>query len=142
MTMTFVNLPVTDLPRAIAFYEALGFTVNPGFTGEDAACLTIEEDHSAFMLLMRDFFQSFTDQPLGDPARTVSAITAVDLPSRAAVDAAAEAGLAAGGTEARPPTDHGFVYQRQLTDPDGNVIEVGHMDPAFAWGGRPDTPAS
>ncbi|RII96806.1 VOC family protein, partial [Clavibacter michiganensis] len=54
-----------------------------------------------------------------------------DLPSRAAVDAAAEAGLAAGGTEARPPTDHGFVYQRQLTDPDGNVIEVGHMDPAF-----------
>jgi predicted lactoylglutathione lyase len=135
MTMIFVNLPVTDLERATAFYTAVGFTVNPAFTDENAACIVVEEGHSCLMLLTRPFFQSFTDLPLGEPAQAVSALTSVDLASREAVDAAVVAGLAAGGTEAHPVADYGFMYQRQLTDPDGNILEVGHMDPAFAAGG-------
>ena len=132
MTAMFVNLPVTDLERAKAFYTAIGFTINPLFTDHNAACVVVEEGHSAFMILTRDFFQSFTDLPIGDPAVNPSAAIALFLDSREAVDVAAAAGIAAGGKEGHPASDYGFMYQRQLTDPDGNVLEFGWMDPVAA----------
>ncbi|MDO7880786.1 VOC family protein [Salinibacterium soli] len=132
MAQMFVNLPVTDLERAKTFYTALGFTINPAFTDHNAACVVVDEGHNYFMILTREFFQTFTDLPLGDNATSPSVATAIFVDSRAEVDAAAEAGLAAGGTEARPAADYGFMYQRQLTDPDGNLIEFGWMDPVAA----------
>ena len=132
MTAMFVNLPVTDLERAKAFYTAIGFTVNPLFTDHNAACVVVEEDHSAFMLLVRDFFQTFTELPIGDPAVAPSVATAIFLESRDEVDAAVAAGLASGGVEAHAAADYGFMYQRQLTDPDGNILEFGWMDPQAA----------
>jgi uncharacterized protein len=135
MTAMFVNLPVTDLERAKAFYTAIGFTINPLFTDHNAACVVVEDGHSYFMILVRDFFQSFTDRPIGDPAATVSAATSIMLDSREAVDATLADGIAAGGAEAHPATDLGFMYQRQLTDPDGHVLEFGYMDPVAAQQG-------
>jgi uncharacterized protein len=132
MTAMFVNLPVTDLDRAKAFYESLGFRINPAFTDHNAACVVVEDDHAYFMLLVREFFQTFTDKPIGDPAEAVSAATAIFLESREAVDSTVAAGLATGGSEARDASDYGFMYQRQLTDPDGNLIEFGWMDPKAA----------
>lgn len=132
MTWMFVNLPVTDLERAKAFYTAIGFTINPLFTDHNAACVVVEDGHSAFMLLTREYFQTFTDRPIGDPAETVSVATAIFLDSREAVDATLADGVAAGGTEDHPVADYGFMYQRQLTDPDGNVLEFGWMDPVAA----------
>ena len=132
MAMMFVNLPVTDLERAKAFYTAIGFTINPLFTDHNAACVVVEEDHSYFMILTREYFQTFSDRPIGDPSLTVSAATSIFVDDRGAVDAALTAGLAAGGSEAHPATDLGFMYQRQLTDPDGNVLEFGYMDPVAA----------
>ncbi len=132
MTAMFVNLPVTDLERAKAFYTAIGFTINPQFTDHNAACVVVEEDHSYFMLLVREYFQTFTDLPIGDPAVNPSVSTAIFLDSRAEVDSAVADGLAAGGSEARPAADYGFMYQRQLTGPDGNVLEFGWMDPVAA----------
>jgi predicted lactoylglutathione lyase len=135
MTAMFVNLPVTDLDRAKAFYTALGFTINPLFTDHNAACVVVEEDHSAFMLLVRDYFQSFSDRPIGDPAAAVSTSTAIFLDSREAVDSTVADGIAAGGSEDQPPSDYGFMYQRQLTDPDGHVLEFGYFDPVAAGQG-------
>ena len=132
MTAMFVNLPVTDLDRAKAFYTALGFTINPAFTDHNAACVVVEEDHSYFMILVREFFQTFTELPLGDPAVNPTTATAIFLDSREAVDKAVADGIAAGGSEQRPASDYGFMYQRQLTDPDGNVLEFGYMDPVAA----------
>jgi len=132
MTSMFVNLPVTDLERAKAFYTAIGFRINPSFTDHNAACVVVEEDHSYFMILVRDYLQTFTDLPLGDPAVNPTTATAIFVEDRAAVDTAVAAGLAAGGTEARPASDYGFMYQRQLTDPDGNLLEFGWMDPVAA----------
>ena len=132
MTAMFVNLPVTDLERAKAFYESVGFTINPLFSDHNAACVVVEDDHSYFMILVREYFQTFTDLPIGDPAVNPSVATAVFLDNREAVDTAVARGLAAGGTEARPAADHGFMYQRQLTDPDGNILEFGYMDPTAA----------
>jgi hypothetical protein len=130
--MMFVNLPVTDLERAKAFYTAIGFTINPMFSDHNAACVVVEEDHNFFMILTRDYFQTFSDLPVGDPTTTVSVSTAIFLDSRESVDVAVSDGLAAGGSEARPAADYGFMYQRQLTDPDGNILEFGYMDPAAA----------
>ena len=135
MTAMFVNLPVTDLERAKGFYTALGFTINPLFSDHNAACVVVEQDHSAFMLLTREYFQSFSERPIGDPSATVSVSTAVFLDSREAVDATVADGLAAGGTEDQPATDYGFMYQRQLNDPDGNILEFGYMDQAAAGQG-------
>ena len=124
MTAMFVNLPVTDLERAKAFYTAVGFTINPAFTDHNAACVVVEEDHSYFMILVREFFQTFTDLPIGDPTVSPSVSTAIFLNSREDVDATVVKGLAAGGVEPRPATDYGFMYQRQINDPDGNLLEA------------------
>lgn len=132
MTAMFVNLPVTDLERATAFYSALGFTINPLFTDHNAACVVVEEDHSYFMILVRDFFQTFTDLPIGDPAVNPCVATAIFFDSRNEVDTAVADGIAAGGMEPRTASDYGFMYQRQLTDPDGNLLEFGWMDPVAA----------
>lgn len=132
MRMMFVNLPVTDLERAKAFYTSLGFTINPLFSDHNAACVVVEDGHNYFMILVRDFFQTFSDRPIGDPSVTVSVSTAIFLDSREKVDATIEAGLAAGGVEERPASDYGFMYQRQLADPDGNILEFGWMDPTAA----------
>ncbi|GAA2090733.1 VOC family protein [Pseudolysinimonas kribbensis] len=132
MSLLFVNLPVTDLDRAKAFYTAIGGTVNPLFTDHNAACIVVDEDHNYFMLLTREFFQTFTDLPIGDPSTHAAVSTAIFLESRDAVDAAVARGLEAGGAEPRPAADYGFMYQRQLTDPDGNLLEFGWMEPAAA----------
>ena len=135
MTAMFVNLPVTDLERSKAFYTAIGFTLNPAFSDHNAACFVVEEDHSYFMILMREYFQTFTDLPIGDPAVNPSVSTAIFLDTREAVDKVLADGLAAGGREPHDATDYGFMYQRSLTDPDGNVIDFGWMDPADAQQG-------
>ena len=132
MAQMFVNLPVTDLERAKAFYTALGFTINPLFTDHNAACVVVEDGHNYFMILTREFFQTFTDLPIGDPAVNPSVAVAIFLDSRDDVDAAVAAGIAAGGAEPHPASDYGFMYQRQLTDPDGNFLEFGWMDPVAA----------
>ena len=132
MPSMFVNLPVTDLERAKSFYTAIGFAINPLFTDHNAACVVVEEDHSYFMILVREYFQTFTDLPIGDPKVNPSVSTAIFLDSREAVDAAVVDGLAAGGSEDRPASDYGFMYQRQLADPDGNILEFGWMDPVAA----------
>ena len=130
MTMMIVNLPVTDLERAKTFYTAIGFRLNPMFTDHNAACVFVEEEHSAVMITTRDYFQTFTDLPIGDPAVNPSVATAIFLDSREAVDLALSAGLGAGGSEPHPAADYGFMYQRQLNDPDGNILEFGWMDQA------------
>jgi uncharacterized protein len=132
VTGIFVNLPVVDLERAKAFYVAIGFTINPAFTDHNAACIIVEEGHSYVMIETREFFQSMTELPIGDPAVNPTSATAIFLDSREAVDAAVAAGVAAGGSEPGEPSDYGFMYQRGLTDPDGNVIDFGWMDPVAA----------
>jgi uncharacterized protein len=132
MTAMFVNLPVTDLERSKAFYTAIGFRINPLFTDHNAACVVVEDDHSYFMILVRDYFQTFTELTIGDPAVNPSVSTAIFLDNRESVDKAVADGIAAGGSEPRPASDYGFMYQRQLNDPDGNILEFGWMDPVAA----------
>jgi predicted lactoylglutathione lyase len=135
MTQMFINLPVTDLERSKAFYTALGFTINPMFTDHNAACVVVEEDHSYFMIQLREYLQTMTALPLGDPSVNPTGGTAIFVESREAVDVAVAAGVAAGGSEIGEPADYGFMYQRGLADPDGNIVDFGWMDPVAAQQG-------
>lgn len=132
MPQLFVNLPVTDLDRAKAFYTSLGFTINPKFTDDNAACVIIDEGQHYVMILKREFFQTFTELPIGDPSVSPTTATALFFDSRDEVDSVHASGLGAGGSEPQPASDYGFMYQRTLCDPDGNILELGWMDPVAA----------
>ena len=126
----FVNLPVRDLPRTVAFYKALGFTFNPQFTDATAACMVISE-HNYAMLLTHEKFAQFTKKPIADARAETGVLVALALDSVADVDAMVAAALAAGGSEPRARQDHGFMIQRTFEDPDGHTWEPFWMDPTF-----------
>lgn len=134
--MIFVNLPVTDLPRARAFYEATGFTINEMFSDETAACAVMSEEIFV-MLLTHPKMKDFTTLPIGDAKQSVQHMLATNCDSRADVDALIEKAVKAGGTETRPVQDLGFMYSRAYADPDGHIWEPFWMDPAAAAGGPP-----
>lgn len=127
--MIFVNLPVSNLERSKTFYTALGFTINPQFSDDTAACVVIS-DSIFLMILTHAKFDGFLTNPRADTTKTTSALIALNRDDRAAVDAMAETALQAGGAEPKPATDHGFMYTRTFHDPDGNVFEPLWMDPS------------
>ncbi len=129
--MIFINLPTADLARSREFYVALGCHINPLFSDDNAACV-VWSDEVYFMVLTREYFATFTDKEIADPATTLQTLIAMSRDSRAEVDAIVDAGLAAGGTAPRPAQDYGFMYQRSLADPDGHVIEFSFMEPGAA----------
>jgi uncharacterized protein len=134
MTSVFVNLPTNDLERSKAFYVSLGAAINPVFTDDNAACIVWDEN-VYFMVLKRDFFATFTDKAVADPTTTAQVLVALSRDSRAHVDETLAAGLEAGGSEPRPVQDYGFMYSRDLEDPDGNILEFLYMDPVAAEAG-------
>ena len=131
--MIFVNLPVADLPKAMAFYAALGFTNNPHFTDDTAACMVWSEAIHV-MLLTHDKWRTFTSRPI-PPASSSEVLLAMSFESRDAVDGFAAAAKAHGGTaDINPAQDHGFMFSRSLADLDGHVWEAFWMDPAAVPG--------
>ncbi len=127
--MIFVNLPVADLAKSMAFYTGIGFTNNPQFTDDTAACMVWSETIFV-MLLTHGKWKSFTERPI--PPTTSSEVSlAISLESREAVDAINEAAAKHGGTaDINPVQDHGFMYGRDLIDLDGHVWGAFWMDPA------------
>lgn len=130
-TSIFLNIPTTDLERAKEFYTALGFTINPLFTDENAACVVLS-DTIYFMVLTREYLGTFTDKQIIDPKTQAQVSIALTRDSREEVDAVLAKGLAAGGSEPRPAQDYGFMYSRDLDDPDGNNLSFLFMEPAAA----------
>ncbi len=125
--MIFVNLPVADLPTARAFYEAIGARNEPMFTDETAACMVFSETIHV-MLLTHDKYRMFTSKRIADAHETSEVLIAITLDGRAEVDDITGRALAAGGREARPAEDHGWMYSRAFEDPDGHVWEPVWMD--------------
>jgi len=125
----FVNFTTNDLDRSKAFYEALGYTINPMFTDDNAACVVLSDD-IYFMVQTREFYATFTDKKIIDPHTEAGASIALSQDSREEVDAIIAKGLEAGGSEPRPAQDYGFMYSRDLEDPDGNMLSFLYMVPA------------
>ncbi|MEX4010509.1 VOC family protein [Neoaquamicrobium sediminum] len=125
--MIFVNLPVTDLARSEAFYEALGFTKNPQFSDDGSACMVVSETIHV-MLLTHAKWKSFTSRQIA-PAHSSEVLLALSCDSRDAVDAMNSAAAKHDGTaDINPAQDLGFMYNRNFADPDGHVWEAMYMD--------------
>jgi uncharacterized protein len=125
----FVNLPVKQLDKSMAFFKTLGFTFNPQFTDDTAACMVISDDIYA-MLLTEPKFREFTRKPIADATRTTEVLTALSVDSKAEVERMFDAALQAGATEAREPMDYGFMFGRSFNDLDGHIWELIWMDPS------------
>jgi predicted lactoylglutathione lyase len=125
--LIFVNLPVADLDRSIAFYEAIGATKNPQFSDDTAACMFLSETINV-MILTHDKFRQFTPKRIADAHETSEVLICISADSREAVDEMTERALASGGREPREPQDYGFMYGRSFEDPDGHIWEPMFMD--------------
>lgn len=135
--MIFVNLPVSDLAASLAFYSALGFERNPAFSDDRASCM-VWSDTIFVMIHSIESWRRFTQAPL-PPTDAKGMMLAINLDSREEVDALVAVAGASGGTaDINPPEDHGFMYQRSVADPDGNIWEPFWMDPKAAADGPPD----
>jgi hypothetical protein len=135
--MIFVNLPVADLAKSTAFYEAVGFTNNPQFSNEMAACM-VWSDTIHVMLLTHDFWKTFTSKAIPDAKTSAQVLLCISRDSKAEVDSIVAAAEKAGGaTDPTPTQDMGFMYGRSFEDPDGHIWETMWMDPAAAAEGPP-----
>lgn len=123
----FVNLPVRDLAKSTAFYQAIGFRKNDLFSNERASAMEWSDTVSV-MLLTHGFYSGFTSKPIADSHATSGALYALSFDSRDDVDAITEQAIAAGGREAHPPEDEGFMYSRAFEDPDGHGFGPFWMD--------------
>ena len=127
--MIFVTLPVSDMGRARAFYEALGWTINPAFSSDTSACVVVSEAIYV-MLATHDAFRAQSPKPMVLPSQGASALIALSCESRDEVDAMTKAALAAGGKSLHDAEDLGFMYSRAFADHDGNGFGPFWMDPA------------
>ena len=136
--MIFVNLPVTDLDKSKAFYEAVGAANNPAFTDDTAACMVVEEGSIHVMLLTHAKWATFTSKKIPDAHTTAQVLICVSADSRDAVDGQVDKAVKAGGKADPTPTqDYGFMYGRSFEDPDGHIWEVMWMDPTAIPAGEP-----
>jgi predicted lactoylglutathione lyase len=137
MTKTlFISLPVADLAASTAFYKALGFEQNAQFSDDTSACMVWSEAIRV-MLLTHAKWRTFTQRPFPPPG-TAGHMLSLSMDSRSAVDALQRAASAHGGqADANPPEDFGFMYSRDLADPDGHLWATFWMDPAATPGAAP-----
>lgn len=130
-TKIFVNLPVKELNRSVAFFTKLGFKFNPQFTDEYATCMIVGDD-IFIMLLVKKFFKAFTKKEIADATKSTEAIICLSADSREKVDEMVYKAIEAGATTPNEKQDQGFMYGHGFQDLDGHLWEVMYMDPS-AW---------
>jgi len=122
----FLNLPVADLQRSVDFFKALGFTQNPQFSDETAACIVIS-DAISVMLGTHAKFREFTPKAVCDTSQAVEVLISLSCESREQVDELVAKALAAGGSTYDKAEDFGFMYTHSFVDPDGHGWGLLHM---------------
>ena len=126
--MIFINLPVADLAKSVAFYEATGATKNPQFSDDTAACMVVS-DSIYVMLLTHPKWATFTQKPIVDAHAASEVMMCLSADDRTAVDDMVAAASAHGGkADINPLQDHGFMYGRSFEDVDGHIWEIMFMD--------------
>lgn len=126
-TKVFINLPVSDVERSKAFFEGLGFSFNPQFSDDKAACIVIS-DSIYVQLLQRDYFATFTRKAIADAHKTTEVLIALDAASREEVDQFIAKAVELGATTYAQAADHGWMYQHSFADLDGHQWEMAYVD--------------
>lgn len=129
MSKIFINLPVSDVSQATAFYQALGFTQNMDFSNSDASAM-VYDDNLSVMLLSHEFTRNFlpVHKTVADSQKICEVLNALQFESRAAVDEFFNKAITAGGKTTIDAYDHGFMYGRDFEDLDGHIWEAFWMD--------------
>jgi predicted lactoylglutathione lyase len=127
-TKIFVNLPVKNLNESIEFFTRLGFSFNPQFTDETAACMVVSDD-ILVMLLTHEKFRTFAPNPICDASRSTEVLVCLSCESRTKVDDLVRKAVAGGGATYNEPQDYGFMYAHGFQDLDGHVWELMYMEP-------------
>lgn len=126
----FVNLPVKDLKRSVAFFEALGFDFDEQFKDDKGASLIINE--SIFVMLLTEaFFTSFTHQEIADTSKENEVILALQVESKDAVDELVNKAIENGAedkTTKLSDEEEAMMYYRRFKDLDGHLWEIMYMD--------------
>jgi uncharacterized protein len=132
-TQVFVNLAVKDLEKSKTFFSKLGYSFNPQFTDENAACMVIS-DTIYTMLLTEPFFKNFTNKNLVDAKEATEVLVCLSTNSREEVDEIVRKAVAAGGRIYKDPQDYGFMYSHSFEDLDGHQWEFVYMNPEHVQG--------
>ena len=130
-TKIFVNLPVKDLNKSVAFFTKLGYSFNPQFTDETATCMIVS-DEIFVMLLTHEKFRGFTPKPISDATKATEVLVCLSVETRAKVDEMVRDAVAAGGSTHSQPQDHGFMYGHGFTDIDGHIWELVYLQAEVA----------
>jgi predicted lactoylglutathione lyase len=125
----FLNISVRELKHSMEFFKQLGFSFNPKFTDDKAACMIVSND-AYVMLITEPFFRTFTNRAICNTATHTEALFALSSSSRSEVDELVNKAITAGGKHAMKASDHGFMYSWSFYDLDGHHWEVLWMDPA------------
>jgi len=127
-TKIFINLPVKDLNKSVAFFTKLGFSFNHRFTDETATCMVVAE--SIFVMLLTETkFKMFTPKEVCDATKYTEVLVCLTCPNREKIDEMILNAIAAGGTIYNEPRDHGFMYGHGFQDLDGHIWELIYMQP-------------
>ena len=129
----FINLPVADVPKSLAFFKALGFNHNPEFSGDEAACIILSDTISV-MLGSHAKFREFTPKAVCDTSKAVEVLLTLSCDSRERVDVLVAKAVAAGGSTYDQPEDFGFMYTHSFVDPDGHGWGLLHFSAPSAEG--------
>lgn len=124
----FVNLSMKNLTRSIEFFTRLGYHFNPQFTNDKAACMIVS-DGIFVMLLVEEFFKTFTPNPLCDATKNTEVLLCLSCDSRGQVDELVRKAVSAGAGTPNKPVEHGFMYQHGYQDLDGHLWELVYMEP-------------
>ncbi len=127
-TQIYVNLPVKHLQRSQDFFASMGYSFEPRFTDENAACLIIDENIYV-MLLSEPFFKGSTPKQVADASKTTEVLMGISAECRERVDERVGMAVGAGGRQYSQPKDYGFMYQHGFEDLDGHMWELVWMDP-------------
>ena len=122
----FLTLPVANLQKSVAFFQALGFVHNPQFSDDTAACIVVNE-HTSIMFGTHEKFCTFTPKAVCDTSKAVEVLISLSCDTRERVDELVAKALAAGGTTHDEPEDLGFMYSHSFIDLDGHGWGVLHM---------------
>jgi predicted lactoylglutathione lyase len=127
--MIFINLPVSDLARSTAFYQAIGAVKNEQFSDNTTCSSIVFSDTIHAMLLTHEKYRYFTDKNIADPKTMSQVLLCLFVDSRKAVDDMIGRAKAAGGKlDPSPQDDFDFMYGRSFEDPDGHMWGVSWMD--------------
>jgi predicted lactoylglutathione lyase len=130
-TKIFVNLPVKDLDKSMAFFKAVGFKNNPKFTDKTAACMIVTDDINVMLLTHPKFKESSKKKTIADAYKTAEVLTCLSVDSRGKVDELVDQAVAAGGSETKADEENKYegMYLRSFDDLDGHIWEIMWMDP-------------